>query len=310
MSNDASDSSLDALRERLLLAPQDIAAMLALASRLEAMGDLPQAIDLLQRALRVDPYRTEALLALGRLWTALGDHDRARHWLERALAVDPDCREARAALERDPAAEGLTETFIRTLFDQYAGRFDADLTGTLRYRAPALVAAALGRHRPADGSATILDLGCGTGLSGAALKPFGRRLDGIDLSPGMIAKAEERRIYESLQVAEAVAYLAGAGPAWDVIAAVDMLNYVGDLAPVFRAAAARLERDGLLVGTLEKHEAGGVALTAKRRYAHGADHLAATAAGAGLVPVDIAEDVLRTEGGVPVAGLVFVLRLG
>ena len=36
---------------------------------------------------------------------------------------------------------------------------------------------------------SILDLGCGTGLAGAAFKPLAARLDGVDLSPAMIEKA-------------------------------------------------------------------------------------------------------------------------
>lgn len=304
------DQVVNRLRERLLIAPRDLAAMLDLAAILERKRDLPGAIDLCQRALRVEPHEIGALLALGRLWSELGDNDRARHWLERAMVVEPDCAAARDALDRLAGGEALTPVFIRTLFDQYAPRFDTELTEMLNYRAPALVAAALGRHAPRDGGLRILDLGCGTGLSGVALKPFAQRLDGIDLSPGMIGKARERQLYDSLQVAEVHDFLAGIDLEWDMIAAVDMLNYVGDLAPIFSAAAVRLALGGFLIGTLEKHETGGVALTAKRRYAQGRDHLDAAAAQAGLEPVEISEEVLRTEGGAPVAGLIFVLRKG
>ncbi len=313
MENDLSElpekkNTAENLRERLLLSPQDTGAMWELAILLENSGDLPGAIDLYQRALRVEPYREAFLLALGRLWGVLGDVERARSWFTRALSIDPDSTAAAAGLASLADAEGLTPVYVRTLFDQYADRFDADLIGTLKYRAPALVAALLARLGIVEGGADILDLGCGTGLSGAALRPFARMLDGVDLSPGMVARAEARGIYAGLAVRDAAAYLAGAGKAWDVIAAVDMLNYLGDLGPIFRGVAARLTPGGLFAGTVEKREEGGQALSEKRRYRHGEDHVRAALDAAGLRLVELSEAVLRQEGGVPVVGLVFAAR--
>lgn len=296
------------LRERLFLAPQDARAMCDLAALLEAADDFPGAIDLYQRALRVDPYAADVLVRLGRLWNQLGDTDRARSWFTRALSIDPDCGDATAGLAALADAGTLTPDYIRTLFDQYAERFDDDLTDTLAYRAPQEVAAMLRRCGVAERAADILDLGCGTGLSGAALHPFAARLDGVDLSPMMVAKAELRRIYDDLAVAEAQTYLDRSTQDWDVIAAVDMLNYVGELRPIFRGAAARLRPSGWLIGTVEKREQGGTILTEKRRHTHGADHLRQAIEAANLTMVDISDAVLRHEGGKPVAGLIFAAR--
>ena len=38
----------------------------------------------------------------------------------------------------------------------------------------------------------VLDLGCGTGLSGALFRRHANRLDGVDLSPAMLDRARER----------------------------------------------------------------------------------------------------------------------
>jgi predicted TPR repeat methyltransferase len=301
-------SEVERLRERLLLDPRDVVTMTALAGLIEAADDLPGAIDLYQRALRVDPYQLEVLVNLGQLWSVLGDIVRARSWFDRALNVDPDCAEAKTGLAALDNPDSLTPAYIRTLFDQYADRFDADLTGTLKYRAPELVAAMLARCGVGTGSADLLDLGCGTGLSGVALKPFARTMDGVDLSSGMVAKARVRNIYDDLAVDEAEAFLNGAGKSWDLIAAVDMLNYIGDLTPIFHAAAARLRPGGLLAGTVEKLAEGGQALTEKRRYRHGADRLRAALDAAGLSLAELSEADLRQEGGAPVVGLIFAAR--
>jgi len=298
--------TLESLRERLLISPQDSNAMRSLAGLLEASGDLPGAIDLHQRALRVDPYLLPALLDLGRLWAQLGDATRAKSWFDRALSIDPDCDAAVAGLAALDRPDVLTPDYIRTLFDQYADRFDSDLTGTLKYRAPQAVAALLTRY--GVNGADTLDLGCGTGLSGVALQPFAKTLDGVDLSPGMVAKAQARGIYSDLSVVEAQVFLEQAERSWGLIAAVDVLNYIGDLKPIFAAVASRLTPGSFFAGTVEKREEGGVTLTEKRRHRHGEDHLRAAASAAGLTVVELVEDVLRQEGGKPVAGLVFVLK--
>jgi predicted TPR repeat methyltransferase len=272
---------------------------------LEGAGDLPGAVDLRQRALRVDPYDLDSILELGRLWRELADVERAQSWYRRALALDPNSAEAAAGLTGLEHGHGLSQAYIRTLFDQYADRFDRDLLGALGYRAPELAASLLARAGMAPGAADILDLGCGTGLSGLALKPFARSLDGVDLSPAMIGKARERAIYRTLATGEATAFLAGASDSWDVIAAVDMLNYIGDLTPIFIAVAARLRSGGILVGTVERNAGSGVMLSEKRRHRHGADALSAALGAAGMRPVDLVEDTLRTEAGTAVAGIIF-----
>jgi predicted TPR repeat methyltransferase len=296
------------LRDRLLIAPQDGGAMIALAGLLAAAGDLPGAVDLLQRALRVDPYDASVALQLGGLWAELGDTARARSWFERARAINPEDGEADARLDALESSDALTPAYVRTLFDQYAEEFDAALTQTLKYRAPILVARMLERLPLPTGGADILDLGCGTGLSGRALKPFALRLDGVDLSPGMIAKARALGIYATLTASDAVGALDAAERRWDVIAAIDMLNYVGDLHKLMRSASARLAPGGWFVGTVEAHDGEGAILTAKRRYAHSAAYLRAAAQAASLDPVTIEDGVLRTEAGAPVAGLIFGLR--
>ena len=55
------------------------------------------------------------------------------------------------------------------------------------------------------------DLGCGTGLSGLAFIDIVEELVGVDLSPEMIEKAKQRRIYHELHVGEMTAIFSKAG---------------------------------------------------------------------------------------------------
>ena len=65
--------------------------------------------------------------------------------------------------------------------------------GQLAYAAPQILRELADLVMPGRERLAILDLGCGTGLAGAAFKPLAARLDGIDLSPAMIAKARARQ---------------------------------------------------------------------------------------------------------------------
>lgn len=83
------------------------------------------------------------------------------------------------------------------LYEDWAGRYDADLAAA-GYVAPDRVAAAL-KAAGADPAAPVLDFGCGTGLSGAALKAAGfATVDGCDASPAMLAQAEAKGVYRRL----------------------------------------------------------------------------------------------------------------
>ncbi|WP_270939063.1 class I SAM-dependent DNA methyltransferase, partial [Falsiroseomonas oryzae] len=208
-----------------------------------------------------------------------------------------------AAPDRAPAA------YVRELFDQYAARFDADLQGRLGYRTPALVAALLEACGVApDGARRVLDLGCGTGLSGLALKPFARRLVGLDLSPRMLAEARRRGIYDVLEEADLLDWLPRHAGAFDLVAAADVLNYLGDLRPALAAVAGALAPGGVAAFSIEAGAGAPYALGPGMRYRHDAAHVAALAAAAGLVEVARQDAVLRKEKGVPVAGVLFALR--
>ena len=144
----------------------------ALARDYAADGDLTAAADLYAQATELAPGFASAWFALGEAREALGDRDGARAAFAQAQAADPQDRHGAALhLARLGAADPPTRElhgYVRTLFDQYAPRFDRALED-LGYRAPALlrdavVAEAVGRRL-----GTMLDLGCGTGHLIAAI---------------------------------------------------------------------------------------------------------------------------------------------
>lgn len=301
------------LREAAFLDPADGAAPFELGLVLLDQGDLAAAIDALQKTLRQDPDFAPAPFHLGRAWALAADAEAARMWFQRYLALAPDDPlGARAQLDRlARGPEALSPAYVRGLFDQYAERFDADVLETLGYRGPEVLADALARVLgPARGDRDALDLGCGTGLAGAAVRPFARRLHGVDLSPNMIAKAQARGIYDKLLVGDMVEVVAEAAATWDLIVAADALAYLDDLAPLFAGVRGALKAGGVFAALVEDSRDADIQWQASRRFAHGADYLRRTATAAGLDLALIEPAQFRCEKGASVPGLVFVLRAG
>ena len=83
------------------------------------------------------------------------------------------------------------------IYADWAEAYDADVAGW-GYATPARVALAL-RRAGANVEKPVLDYGCGTGLSGVALRSVGFDvIDGTDISPEMLARAEARGVYRQV----------------------------------------------------------------------------------------------------------------
>jgi len=85
----------------------------------------------------------------------------------------------------------------REFYDKWAEGYDAEVSEN-GYVTPQRAAAALAEFVE-DKSAPLLDIGCGTGMSGQALLDAGFSLiDGCDFSAEMLAVAREKGIYRAL----------------------------------------------------------------------------------------------------------------
>lgn len=311
---------------------------LAAARRLEfalgllAAGEAVDAAAAAEAATEADPSYPEAWFALGEAAEKAGLPARAEGAYRRYLEEEPAdrlgaiARLVLLAAEAPPAA--LPEAYVRALFDDYAPRFDRALVGQLAYRGPAILFEALaGGAAAADGNPTAagnpmadrparfrraLDLGCGTGLVGEALRPLCRRLEGLDLSPAMLAQARRRGCYDALEAGEAVAALerrAAAGERYDLVVAGDVLTYLGRLGPLLAAVAAVLPAGGLFAATTERQDGPEpVVLGSGHRFQHSPAHMLASCRAAGLRVERLDPVVLRLEAGRPVPSLLTVAR--
>ncbi|MBK8209075.1 MAG: methyltransferase domain-containing protein [Rhodospirillales bacterium] len=164
---------------------------------------------------------------------------------------------------------------------------------------------------PAGGGLRVLDLGCGTGLGGEALRPYASLLVGVDLSPDMLKQASRRAFYDGLCEAELTSYCLLQPDRYDLVVAADTLCYFGRLDDVFAAAAFALAAAGWFVFTVEEADGDAVAgyqLNVHGRYSHHRDDVTRWLNAAGFHPHLMRHATLRHELGAEVAGLVVAAR--
>ena len=280
-----------------------------------ADGDAAGAAEILEQTLALVPDFAAAWLLLGKAHAALGARGSAIAAFESALQHDPNDTIG-AGLElayfgARPADSAMTDDFVRTLFDDYAPRFETHLTQELSYRAPDLIMAALRRVEPERQDfrfGRVLDLGCGTGLMGEAMRTHADHLAGCDLSPRMIDQARAKGVYDRLAVDGIEPFLA-AEPAGsvDLVLAADVFVYVGDLAPVFAATARVLAPQALFAFTVQSHAGDSVIVGDDRRYHHADAYLQGLAARHPFRVAVLEPAATRLDRGEPVAGRVSVL---
>ncbi|MGA7072829.1 methyltransferase domain-containing protein [Bradyrhizobium sp.] len=301
---------------RLFLSSGDLIAdrRYEFARDLQLKGDLVAAADLLEQAIELVPAFVSAWFTLGEIRQQLGEHDASISAFRTACEADAsDPHGASLKLMRLGAEElsAMPPAYVRTLFDQYAPRFDRALIDDLGYRGPSLLfkavlAARSAVRKPAFFKRAI-DLGCGTGLAATAFAKGVDHFIGIDLSPGMIEKAKATGLYAELEVNDMLEGLRTRPDACaDLVLAADAMVYVPDLIPVLTEIRRVLAAGGLAAFTLERHAGDGVIIGEGLRYAHSAHYVRNSLMVARLTLSQIEEQSFRNENNMPVPGLVVV----
>jgi len=193
----------------------DLFATRGRARSLYALGRLAEALAGYDATLALEPGCVISLMQCGDVLLRLGRRDEGVQALQRALGLGVDAQRTQhtrfvlATVGADAMPEQAPAAYVKELFDGYAEGFDQALVQELDYQTPQLLAELL-PDQP-DAALAVLDLGCGTGLCGAFLRPRAARLVGLDLSEKMLAKAGERGLYDALHSAELTAWLAACG---------------------------------------------------------------------------------------------------
>ncbi|NOE17180.1 methyltransferase domain-containing protein [Ruegeria atlantica] len=121
------------------------------------------------------------------------------------------------------------------------------------YATPGRVAAALWQFHPHP-QTPILDFGCGTGLSGLALRAAGFEvIDGIDPTPKMLEEAEAKGVYRTLTGFDITKPAPLRRGAYSVITSIGVIGQGAAPPETFDQLMHALPKGGLLAFSLNDH---------------------------------------------------------
>lgn len=296
------------LEATLALVPGDRVLRRHLAQDLSAIRRWDEALAQWQSLIEEDP--SDAPQRMGRIQTL-----QARGALAEAL---PDTTALLAQMPDNPIvryydqlARGETPSHVPTelttsMFDQMASMYDMHMVRELQYRLPKQVAAQLLELYP-ERRFNVLDLGCGTGLLGVFLGPVDGYIVGVDMSSKMIEQAARHNVYYRFhQVDLLEALRATPDNTFEVITALDVFIYVGDLQEAIANAHRILAPGGQLIFSCEHGDVTGsdAQLQPTGRYTHKLSSVMQQCKQAGFEFVQTRDLDLRMEAGQPVDGFV------
>ncbi len=312
----------------------------------ERQGQIDTAVAFAIQAVSAHGTVLDSLLLLGQLLLRKQNFSAAEQMFRQALAVVPDQVVALCGLSQSlmaqrrqhelagflaeqaaimPQHEGLIflaaaasgqnalrapQNFISSYYDELARRYNYFLRPLDMYQ-PHQCAEMLRSLPQLQGrtSLSLVDLGCGDGLFSAALGDFACSRLGVDLSRAMLDIAQIHRRYDETYTLDMVEFAMGSDRMFDIVAAIDVLPHLGDLAPFFRAARNLLASASVMVFTIEKSNLeAAYTLRPNGRYMHSHGFIHALLQDEGYNCVFSEEVLLRLEAGVPVMGMVYVVQ--
>jgi predicted TPR repeat methyltransferase len=155
-----------------------------------------------------------------------------------------------------------TSDDTRDLYAQWSTSYDQEVAEN-GYATPSRVAKALASHVE-DLRTPVLDYGCGTGLSGMALRKVGfSNLHGIDVSKEMVTIAKEKKAYQTLRVVDPDAEPPLKTGEFEIITAIGVIGIGAAPLTIFDTIISLLVPGGLFAFSLNDHTLADPAFEAK-----------------------------------------------
>ena len=262
-------------KQALDIKPNSAEALNNLGNALFGQNKRGEAIQAYKQALNVNSNYAEAFNNLGNTFLIENMLEEAVQAYKSALAIRPDYPEAKhmiSALMGETTRTAPKE-YIENLFDKYATQFENSLVNQLQYNIPKTLVEIISKQNPNKFLGSVLDLGCGTGLTGSQIKQFCNYLEGIDLSRAMLREAKLKNVYDKLCHSDILEYLNSEPLNFDYFIASDVFVYIGDLADIFEIIKLRNKRSGRLVFSTEDVEGEGFHLLGTGRYSHSKNYI-------------------------------------
>ena len=272
---------------------------------------IPDAIDVLEELIKYSPNDALLFNMTGGCYASQGKTDLAIKFYEKALDLKPDYAIPQHMLNslQGNTSKGPPKEYVKNLFDDYAERFNESLLNQLQYKLPLLVKDIILKIDPARTKFDkVIDLGCGTGLSGEDLQGISNNLTGIDISENMISKANELNIYDSLIAGDIVEKLNLSKEKYDLFIALDVFIYIGEITSMLNAVKKCANKNSFFIFSIETLKGEGYSLLKSSRYAHSDSYILKVASN-GFELVDSQNVKLRKEGNKWIDGKIYILKV-
>ncbi len=291
--------------------PQHYLAHYHLATFYQTREQHGKAAQYWQTLTELYPYTEDNYLILSNLYQQQGERDKAIAVLEHCLNHNPQSANIQhlcASLKKE-TTESAPREYIQNLFNGYANSFDQHLSGELHYQTPKqLHSLWLSTDALGNQLGDILDLGCGTGLSGLPFRPYASSLTGVDLSEAMIAKAHEKAIYDKLVVNDITDFICQKKTQFNTCLAIDVINYTGNVSSLFRSINLTLKDNGLFLFSTERSQNKDYVLQTNGRYQHAPSYITTQLTESGFNVISSAVKTIRKEQNQWVKGDLYICQ--
>ena len=307
---DQLDAAVERYKKALAIKPDYAEAHYNLGDTLHKLGQLDASVRSYEKAIAIKPDYTEAHNNLGNTLKRLGQLDAAVRSYKKALAIKPDYVVPQHMIN---ALTGNTSTkppkeYVKNLFDDYAERFDDSLVKQLQYKLPFLIKELILKlDPPRNKFERVIDLGCGTGLTGKELRDISNNLTGIDISSNMVNKARKLDVYDCLIEGDVVDILSSSKEKYDLFIALDVFIYVGELTKIFNTVRQCCNKNALFIFSIETQEEDDYSLLKSARYAHSDNYILSITSDTFKV-INSQEVNLRKEKESWIKGKIFILQ--
>lgn len=290
-----------------------------LAGVMQKLSRLDEAIVYYTRALHLKPDALECWINLSGIYRRLEDKENTIRCYQAILKIRPENQTAIHMLQslggQEKTLTRAQEKYVERLFDTYAESFETSLIEKLNYRAPELVKHLIEKIDQNPLFTRALDLGCGTGLAAQTLKSISKTWIGVDLSANMLAVAEKKDIYQDLIQDDIFQFLANSPHPYetdhmfDLIIALDVIPYIGDLKPFFAGIKRLLHSQAWVILSTEKSSSiSTYELAQAARFQHNSLYVIKEAETVGLtLKINEAKNIRQNEGE-PVKGDLFIFQ--
>ena len=303
------EKAIEAYEKVISIKPNYADAYNNMGNALKDQGKLEEAIKAYEKVLAIKPDYADAYSNMGKTLNAQYKVEEAVEAYNKFLTLKPNNAEAQHMISAltGKTTSSAPKKYIENLFDGYSKNFEQSLLVELEYNTPKLISNIIVKEHGSGSLGSVLDLGCGTGLTGLEIKDFCSNLEGIDLSKKMLDLASDKNVYDTLVHTDILDYLNNTELCFDYFIASDVFVYVGDLSELFWLIKSRNKQKGRLAFSTEKTRKDGFQLETSGRYSHSKSYIESLCKKFDYLISYYSEIDLRKERGTFLTGDLYVL---